>query len=359
MPSVLLFPILLWVSVRCRPFFAAAGAFLVCFNIVWMTVFGVGYFGDSAFSLADRIERAQANMLVVAIGALVLAVLFAERRENEAHLAHANTLLERERERLARANAMLERERDNKLMNLQAALASIAHEVRQPLAAIEINSHAARRWLGRTPPEYEEVRASLDRIASNSQRTNEVFEALRALFGKAGQARQPIDVNEIILGVLQSFDGDLKSHGVTARTDLTSGLPPANGHKGQLREVLSNLVSNAIEAMTATSNRSRVLAVKTDLRDGDAIVVSVQDSGPGIDPERLDGIFGVFVSTKEHGSGLGLAICRMIIEQHGGQLSASSDGKSGALFQFVLPIAGGQSNLDLSQVNGARPSRLS
>jgi hypothetical protein len=89
-PSALLFPVLLWVSVRCRPFFAAAGAFLVCFNIVWMTVFGVGYFGDSAFSLADRIARAQANMLVVAIGALVLAVLFAERRENEAHLARAN-----------------------------------------------------------------------------------------------------------------------------------------------------------------------------------------------------------------------------------------------------------------------------
>jgi C4-dicarboxylate-specific signal transduction histidine kinase len=177
-------------------------------------------------------------------------------------------------------------------------------------------------------------------MASNSQRTSEVFEALRALFGKAGQARQPIDVNEIILGVLQSFDGDLKSHGVTARTYLASGLPPANGHKGQLREVVSNLVSNAIEAMTATSNRNRVLAMKTELRDSDAIVVSGQDSGSGIDPERLDGIFGVFVSTKEHGSGLGLAICRMIIEQHGGQLSASSDGKSGALFQFVLPIDG-------------------
>ena len=190
------------------------------------------------------------------------------------------------------------------------------------------------------PPEYEEVRASLDRMASNSQRTSEVFEALRALFGKAGQARQPIDVNEIILGVLQSFDGDLKSHGVTARTYLASGLPPANGHKGQLREVVSNLVSNAIEAMTATSNRNRVLAMKTELRDSDAIVVSGQDSGSGIDPERLDGIFGGFVSTKEHGSGLGLAICRMIIEQHGGQLSATSDGKSGALFQFVLPIDG-------------------
>jgi C4-dicarboxylate-specific signal transduction histidine kinase len=167
-----------------------------------------------------------------------------------------------------------------------------------------------------------------------------VFEAFRVLFGKVGQARQPIDLNEIVLGALQSFDGELKSHGVTTRFELTTELPLINGHRGQLHEVVSNLVSNAIEAMTATSNRSRVLAVKTELNGGDAVVVSVQDSGTGIDPYRLDGIFGAFVTTKEHGTGLGSAICRMIIEQHGGQLLASSDTKSGALFQFVLPIDG-------------------
>jgi signal transduction histidine kinase len=317
---------LFWLAARCRPIYSASGVFMVSLIIVCATIFGIGHFGDIELPIDARIAQSQAAILLVVVTALVMAALFAERRKSEAGLALANS--------------RLERERDNKLMNLQVALASIAHEVRQPLAAIAINSHAARRWLGRTPPEYEEVRTALDRIASNSQRTSEVFEALRALFGKAGQARQPIDVNEIVLGVLQSFDRDLKSHGVTARTDLASGLPPANGHKGQLWEVVSNLVSNVIEAMTATSNRSPVLAVKTDLRDGDAIVVSVKDSGPGIDPERLDGIFGVFVSTKEHGSGLGLAICRMIIEQHGGQLSATSDGKSGALFQFVLPIDG-------------------
>jgi signal transduction histidine kinase len=251
-----------------------------------------------------------------------------------------NVILESERARLAHSNMMLEREPDNKLMNVQAALASIAHEVRQPLAAIEINSHAALRWLGRTPPDYDEVRAALNRITGNSQRTSEVFEAFRTLFGKAGQARQAIDVNEIVRDVLQSFHGELKSHGVTTHTELTSGLPLADGNSVQLREVVSNLVSDAIEAMIATTNLSPVLAVKTELRGRDAIVVSVRDSGPGIDPERLDSIFGAFVTTKAHGTGLGLAICRMIIQNHGGQLSASSDGKSGALFQFVLPIDG-------------------
>jgi integral membrane sensor domain MASE1 len=201
-PSELLFPILLWVSVRCRPFFAAAGAFLVCFNIVWMTVFGVDHFGDSAFSLEDRIEWAQANMLVVAIGALVLAVLFAERRENEAHLARANTLLERERERLARANAMLERERDNKLMNVQAIMAAIAHEIRQPLAAIVSNASAGLRWIGRSPPDHDEVRAVLNTIKDQGHRANEVFDGIRTLFGKGDQQGQAIDVNRIIVAVL-------------------------------------------------------------------------------------------------------------------------------------------------------------
>jgi signal transduction histidine kinase len=86
------------------------------------------------------------------------------------------------------------------------------------------------------------------------------------------------------------------------------------------------------------TTRSRVLQVRTELRGRNAIAVAVQDSGPGIDPTKLDGIFGAFVTTKTRGTGLGLAICRMIVERHGGQLTASSDGKSGALFEFVLPI---------------------
>src|SRR5262249_5743622 len=104
-----------------------------------------------------------------------------------------------------------------------------------------------------------------------------------------------------------------------------------------LEEVIFNLVHNAIEAMDGTTDRDRVLRVRTGLNGHDAITVAVRDSGPGIDPERLDSIFGVFVTTKSHGMGLGLAICRMIIEQHGGQLTASSDGRNGSLFQLVLP----------------------
>jgi signal transduction histidine kinase len=105
-----------------------------------------------------------------------------------------------------------------------------------------------------------------------------------------------------------------------------------------LEEVIYNLIQNAIEAMDATTDRGRVLRVRTAFKDHDAITVAVQDSGPGIDPKQIDGIFGAFFTSKPHGMGLGLAICRMIVEHHGGRLTASSDGKNGSLFQLALPI---------------------
>ena len=131
---------------------------------------------------------------------------------------------------------------------------------------------------------------------------------------------------------------ELRDHGVETRLDLASELPLVESHRRQLEEVIFNLVHNAIEAMDATTDRDRVLRVRTELKGHDAITVAVRDSGPGIDPKRIDSIFGAFFTTKSHGMGLGLAICRMIIEHHGGQLTASSDDKNGSLFQFVLPI---------------------
>ena len=124
---------------------------------------------------------------------------------------------------------------------------------------------------------------------------------------------------------------------MTTRTELASELPLISGHKRQLQQVISNLVQNAIEAMDSTTDRDRVLRVRTGLQNSDAIVFAVEDSGPGFDPKQLSRIFDAFFTTKSHGVGLGLAICRMIVERHGGQLTAASDGSNGARFQFVLP----------------------
>jgi signal transduction histidine kinase len=199
------------------------------------------------------------------------------------------------------------------------------------------NAGAALRFLKRAPPDYNEVEAALHRIRSGSSQASEVFDSIRALFGRGDPGPQSINVNEIILEVLGSLRGELQDHDVEVHSDLASQLPLVYGHRGQLREVIFNLVNNAIEAMDTTTDRSRALWVKTALPSRDAIVVSVKDSGPGIDPEQLHDIFGAFVTTKSVGTGLGLAICRMIIEHHNGEIFASSEGKDGALFQFTLP----------------------
>jgi signal transduction histidine kinase len=309
-----------------RPFsavFAAAAAFIASSAIVWTTIFGFGHFGDSSLSIGNRILEAQACILFVALSANVAAALFAERKASE--------------ERLVNSNLLLERERDNKLMNLEAITASISHEVKQPLTAIVTNGSAALRWLGRTPPDHDEVRAALGRIIDDGRRASDVIDGIRALFRRGREGRAQIDVNEIVRGVLQSLGGELKDRGVENRPELAE-LPMVDGHRGQLQEVVSNLVQNAIEAMAAMKDRSRILRVRTELRGRDAVAVAVEDSGPGIAPSQLDEIFGAFVTTKPHGMGLGLAICRMIIEHHGGELTASSDGQNGASFRFVLPI---------------------
>ncbi len=264
LPVALLFPILLWIAARCRPVFAAAAAFLVSISFVATAVFDVGHFGDPGLSYAD--QQAQVAILFVAIGAYVLAALFAERRESQA--------------RLARANMLLERERDNKLMSAQAIAGAIAHEVRQPLTGIVTNASAALRWLARNPPDHDKLRAALNRIQSNSHRTSEVFDAIRALFQKGHEGRERIDFNEIIVEVLQSLRKELKDHEIETRPELAE-LPPIDGHKGQLREVIFNLVRNAIEAMDTTTDRSRVLRVSTELRGRDAIAVTVEELGTG------------------------------------------------------------------------------
>jgi signal transduction histidine kinase len=324
-PITWLFPVLAWLAARDRPEFSAAGAFVVSITIVLTTILGIGHFGDPSNPINDRILGAQAGILVVALSAYVLAALFAQRRESAANLAHSNT--------------MLERERDNKLLSAQALTAAIVHEVKQPLSAIAINGSAALRYLGKTPPELAEGRAALNDMISDTRRTSEVLDGIRALFGKSDQKREQVEVNELILGVLQSSRKELQDHGVETRLDLASELPLVESHRRQLEEVIFNLVHNAIEAMDATADHDRVLRVRTELKGHDAITIAVRDSGPGIDPKRIDSIFGAFFTTKSHGMGLGLAICRMIIEHHGGQLTASSDGKNGSLFQFVLPTS--------------------
>jgi signal transduction histidine kinase len=231
---------------------------------------------------------------------------------------------------------LLRRERDNKLINLEAVVASISHEVKQPLAAIVMRGSTALRFLGHAPPDVEKARSALNKIVSDGHRASQIFDNIRDLFRASAQERILIDVNELILGILDTVQAELTEHRIIVRTEPLAGSPLVTGHRGQLQEVLLNLIRNAIEAM-AEVDGPRVLRLKVEKWDHDGVSIKVSDTGPGIDPERLDSIFDAFVTTKSHGIGLGLAICRMIVDRHGGQLQAVSGPAGGAQFEMTLP----------------------
>ena len=239
--------------------------------------------------------------------------------------------------RLAHSYALLERERDNKLLNAQAIIASIAHEVRQPLATIVTSGDTALQHLKNASPDYEEIKQSLNRVIRQGHRTSEVFDGIRSLFGRAHQKREAVDVNEIVCDVLESVGRELIDNRIATSRELAE-LPLLDCHRNQMQQVVYNLVQNALDAMQTVMDRKRVLRVRTERRGGTEVAIVIEDSGPGIDPSQVDRIFSAFVTTKSHGMGLGLAICRQIVEHHGGQLVASSDGMTGALFQVVLPV---------------------
>jgi signal transduction histidine kinase len=179
--------------------------------------------------------------------------------------------------------------------------------------------------------------SALKDIESDSRRANQILQDIRALFGKRDPDQERIDLNETILATLRALRGALDEHGVSVRSALNPDVPHIVGHRGQLQEVIINLLQNAMEAMDAIRDDGRVLTVRTS-RDGDnTILVEIEDTGPGIDAKSLDKVFDAFVTTKPGGMGLGLAICRMIIDRHGGRLSASPAHPRGAVFRVVLP----------------------
>ena len=216
--------------------------------------------------------------------------------------------------------------------------ASIAHEITQPLAAIIANGNAASRWLGDATPNLDEARAALKRIVADSRRTDEVINGIRSLFKTDVQAKAPQDVNELIREVLVLVRGEAENQHVSVRTELFSGLPQIPANQIQLRQVIVNLIMNAVDAMSTVLNRPRVLSVRTEIDESNYLLISVEDTGIGIDPKTIERVFEPFFTTKSHGMGMGLPICRSIVESHGGRLSVFAGQSYGSIFQIALPI---------------------
>ena len=216
--------------------------------------------------------------------------------------------------------------------------ASIAHEVNQPIGAAVANASAALGWLGKTPPDLEEVRQALDRIVTNGNRASDVIGRIRALVQKAPVRKDAFEINGAILEVVALTRGEVSRNGISVQTQLAAGLPLIQGDRVQLQQVILNLIINAIEAMRGLGEGKRELLISTDKFGSDGVLVAVRDSGPGLTPTALERVFDAFYTTKPDGLGLGLSICRSIIEAHGGRLWAIDNVPHGAVFQFTLPV---------------------
>jgi C4-dicarboxylate-specific signal transduction histidine kinase len=225
---------------------------------------------------------------------------------------------------------------------LHEVTATIAHEVNQPLAAIVANGNAALRWLRKIPPDVAEAVVNVNQIVNDGHRASGVIASIRGMFKKDDHAKLLLDVNEVIREVLELLHGELSSKRVAVRTKLSRNLPQVLAVHVQLQQVILNLVTNAVEAMSNNPAGSRVLNVNSKSSQPNEVIIAVEDSGPGIEAKDLDRIFDAFFTTKSQGMGMGLSICRSIVESHGGRVWAAGRRPHGSIFYVTLPGAAAQ-----------------
>jgi PAS domain S-box-containing protein len=228
--------------------------------------------------------------------------------------------------------------RANRVTTMGEMSASIAHEVNQPIAATVTNAQAALRWLRAQPPDLDEVRASLSRIVEDGKRAGNVIGGIRAFIHKVPPRKDRFDLNEAILEMVTLTRSEVLNHGILLQTELTLGLPRVDGDRTQLQQVILNLILNATEAMSGIHEGTRELRINTEREAAGGVLVTVRDSGPGLDPADTERVFTAFYTTKPKGMGMGLAICRSMVEAHGGRMWASANEPRGAVFQFTLPL---------------------
>ena len=226
----------------------------------------------------------------------------------------------------------------NRVTTMGQLAASISHEVMQPIASAITNAQAALNFLDSQPPDLGEVRDALGGVVADGNRASEIMSRIRDLFKKAPPRKDAVDVNETILEVITLAHGEALKNGVSVQTQLANDLSLVRGDRVQLQQVILNLIINAVEAMSGVSEGSRDLLISSEKDAAGEVLVSVQDSGPGLPPDGFDRLFDAFYTTKTGGMGMGLSISRSIIEQHGGRIWASSGAHHGATIRFTLPI---------------------
>jgi PAS domain S-box-containing protein len=255
-----------------------------------------------------------------------------------------------EHERLCRLESDLAHM--NRLTMMGELAASLAHEITQPIAATRTNAGAAMRFLDRNPPDLGGVREALACIVDDADRAGDIIDRIRDHIKKAPPRKGRFDLNKAINEVIALAESAITTNGVSVRTRLAEALLPVQGDRVQLQQVVLNLILNAVEAMSTVEAGPRELLITTEQAQTGGVLVSVRDSGPGIDPDHVDRVFEAFYTTKSSGVGMGLSICRSIIDAHGGRLWADMNASRGAVFRFTLPGA------DKELTNSVRPAHL-
>jgi PAS domain S-box-containing protein len=223
----------------------------------------------------------------------------------------------------------------NRVSTLGEMAASLAHEIKQPIAATITSANSCIEWLAQEPPNLDRARAAAARIDKYGNRAAETIDRIRSFYKKSSPQRELVDVNGIIHEMLTLLKCEADEYSVAMRTELAADLPEIMADRVQLQQVLMNLMVNGIEAMKDSGGE---LTVKSHLQGGQ-LQFSVSDTGVGLPTEKMDQIFSAFFTTKPQGSGMGLAISRSIVESHGGRLWAAANDGRGATFHFTLPTA--------------------
>jgi PAS domain S-box-containing protein len=226
----------------------------------------------------------------------------------------------------------------NRVSVMGELVASLSHEISQPIASARIYARAAQNFLDMRPPDLGEVREALAGIVGNAGRAGDIIDRIRDQVRKAPPRKERFDLNAAIDEVIGLGRSAITKNRVWVQTRLAEGLFPVHGDRVQLQQVVLNLLLNAVEAMGAVEAAPRELLISTK-QDHTGVVVAIHDSGPGIDPEHLERVFNSFYTTKPSGTGMGLSICRSIVDAHGGRLWAEANEPRGAIFQFTLPAA--------------------
>jgi PAS domain S-box-containing protein len=239
---------------------------------------------------------------------------------------------EQEREKLRQVEADLAH--IDRVSTLGEMAASLAHEIKQPIAAAITSANSCIEWLAHEPPNLDRARAAAARIDKYGNRAAEIIDRIRSFYKKSPPQRESVDVNGIVHEILTLLEGEATRSSIAMRTDLSSELPKIMADRVQLQQVFMNLMLNGIEAMKDSGGE---ITVKSELQDGQ-LQFSVSDTGVGLPTEKMDQIFSAFFTTKPHGSGMGLAISRSIVESHGGRLWVAANGRQGATFNFTLPM---------------------